>query len=253
MKKKGFYLLLTLFLFFPFSFTSSQGPLFFPQIASYFEVSQPEEIKAGDIVSKTEEKLIRANVAYDKDLFGVITEEGLIVFGKKTPNTFPIVTFGETLVRVSNKNGEIKKGDFITSSERPGLGQKATEPGFVIGKALEDFNREEGLIRVFVNVQYLSVGKRIGWEEAISGILSGLARPENFPQVLRYIFALLIGGGSFFFGFFSLIRALREGIVGISRNPLAKRSIGMAMILNLVGIILLTAAGLFLALFVILI
>jgi hypothetical protein len=244
---------LIIFLFFPFSFVFSQGP-FFPQIASYFEVSEPEDVKVGDIISRVEEKLIRAKVVYDKDLFGVVTEKALIVFGKKTPNTFPIVTWGETLVRVSNKNGEIKKGDFITSSDIPGLGQKATASGFVIGKALEDFNREEGLMRVFVNVQYLSVGrKRIGWREVIGGILSGLARPENFPQVLRYIFALLIGGGSFFFGFFSLIKALREGIIGISRNPLAKRSIRMAMILNLVGIILLTAAGLFLALFVILI
>jgi hypothetical protein len=48
------------------------------------------------------------------------------------------------------------------------------------------------------------------------------------------------------------MRTLREGVIGISRNPLAKRSIQTAMVLNLIGISILTLAGIGLALFVIL-
>jgi len=40
-------------------------------------------------------------------------------------------------------------------------------------------------------------------------------------------------------------------VTGISRNPLAKKSIQSAMILNLIGILILTLAGLALAVFVI--
>jgi len=90
----------------------------------------------------------------------VIGENPILVFGKETTTTLPIVSYGKTLVRVTNQNGEIKKGDFITSSNRPGVGQKATEPGFVVGRALEDFNEDEGIIPVFVNIQYLNLAPK---------------------------------------------------------------------------------------------
>ena len=61
-----------------------------------------------------------------------------------------------------------------------------------------------------------------------------------------------MGGGSFIIGFFSFIKAQREGVAAIGRNPLAKESVKAAMILNLIGIFILTLAGLGLALFVIL-
>ncbi|GAI21244.1 unnamed protein product [marine sediment metagenome] len=221
-----------------------------PLIASNFEVTDPEA-KPGDIIAKSEEGLIRATIPYDPNLFGVVTESALMIFYQPTPTTSPIVTWGETLVKVNSINGEIKKGDFITSSNKPGIGQKATESGFAVGKAMEDFKGEEGLITVFVNIQDVTMEKpTVGG--IVSTIISGLGRPENLPQVLRYLFALLVGGGSFMIGFFSFIKALREGITGISRNPLAKKSIRLAMILNLIGILVLTIAGLGLALFVIL-
>jgi len=221
-----------------------------PLIASNFEVADPEA-KPGDITIKSEGGLIRATIPYDPNLLGVAAESALIIFSKPTASTLPIVTWGETLVKVNSINGEIKKGDFITSSNSAGVGQKATESGFVVGKAMEDFKGEEGLITMFVNIQYVTMEKpTLGG--VFSTIISGLGRPENLPEVLRYLFALLVGGGSFMIGFFSFVKALREGVIGISRNPLATRSIRTAMILNLMGIVILTLAGLGLALFVIL-
>ncbi len=219
-------------------------------IASNFEVADPET-KPGNIITKSEEGLIRATVPYDPNLFGVVTESSLIVFNKETTSTLSIVTWGETLIKVNSINGEIKRGDFITSSNSAGVGQKATKSGLVIGRAMEDFKGEEELITMLVNIQYVTMEKpALGG--VVNAIIAGLGKPENLSEVLRYLFALLVGGGSFIIGFFSFVKALREGVTGISRNPLAQKSIRLAMILNLAGVLVLTIAGLTLALFVIL-
>lgn len=224
----------------------------FPLIARNLEVADPEA-KIGDIVSQTREGLFRSDIPYDENIIGVIGESPIMTFGKETTTTLPIVSFGETLTKVSNINGEIKRGDFITSSEKSGVGQKATQSGFVVGRAMENFNQEEGLLLVFIQPQQIFFpAKKVGFGRVIEEIISGLKMPETIPEILRYIFALLVGGGSFIIGFFSFIKALREGVTAIGRNPLAKGSIRAAMILNLIGILVLTIAGLGLALFVIL-
>lgn len=223
-----------------------------PQLAKNLEVADPE-VKVGDIISKTDKGLFRSNIPYDSNIIGISGETPILVFGKPTASTLPIIFFGEALVKISNINGEIKKGDFIASSEKPGIGQKATQSGFVVGKALEGFNQEEGLIRTDVNIQYANIAPAAVSPISIPGkIWEQMGRPENFPEVLRYIFALLVGGGSFFVGFFAFIKALNKGVEAIGRNPLAKSSIRLAIILNLLGIVILTLAGLGLAFFVIL-
>jgi hypothetical protein len=213
------------------------------------------EARIGDIASQAEEGLIRTTSPYDKNIIGVVAENPIMVFGKETPTTLKIISFGETLTKVSNTNGEIKKGDFITSSDKPGVGQKANESGFVVGHAMQDFNQEEGLIIIFVQPQKMLFPSTSVTGGIIDQLLQNFSKsilPETIPEVLRYIFALLIGGGSFAIGFFSFIRALKEGLTATGRNPLAKGSIRTAMILNLIGILILTLAGLALALFVIL-
>ncbi len=220
-------------------------------IAKNLEVADPE-VKVGDIVSQTKEGLFRSSIPYDENIIGIVGETPILVFGKPTTTTLPIVLLGETLVKVSNINGEIKKGDFIASSEKPGAGQKATQSGFMAGRALEDFNQEEGLIRAEINIQYQYAPAKTPVSGILSAIWGQLGKPENFPEVLRYIFALILGGGSFFAGFFAFVSALRKGIEAMGRNPLAKRSIQLAMVLNLIGILVLTLAGLGLAIFVIL-
>jgi hypothetical protein len=220
-----------------------------PQMARNLEIAD-KEAKVGDIISQSKEGFFRSNIPYDENMVGVVGETPILVFGKPTTTTLPIIYLGETSVRVSARDEKIKKGDFITSSEKPGVGQKATRSGFVIGKAMEDFEKEEGLMRVEINIQYLSLGPT-SITSLFGRILEQFGKPENFPQVLRYVFAVLLGGGSFFAGFFAFVRALHKGIEAVGRNPLARSSIRFAMILNLIGIVILTLAGLGLAFFVI--
>ena len=222
-----------------------------PLVARNLEVVDPE-VKIGDIVSQTKEGLIRSETPYDENIIGVISETPIMVFGKEGPDTMPVISFGETLTKISNMAGEIKKGDFITSSDRPGVGQKAEESGFIVGVAMENFNQEEGLILVFVRPEKMLFSTEVGFGGILDRVLSGLTIPETIPEVFRYLFALLVAAISFIIGFISFIKALREGLAAVGRNPLAKGSIRTAMILNLIGVSILTLAGLALALFVIL-
>ncbi len=220
--------------------------------AKNLEVTDPET-ETGDIISQTTEGLFRSSVPYDENIVGVVGEVPIMVFGEPSPTTLPIVYFGETLIKVSNINGEIEKGDLITSSEISGVGKKAIESGWVIGKALEPFNEEEGKIKVEINMQYANITPPVVPTGILFGrILEAMGRPEQIPEVLRYIFALILGGISFIFGFLSFVRTLHKGLEAMGRNPLVKNSIRWAMVLNLIGIIILTSAGLGLALFVIL-
>jgi len=234
-------------------FALAQG---LPLIAKNLKVID-EKAKVGDIVSQTKKGLVRSSVPYDKNIIGVVGENPIMIFNKPTTTTLPIITWGEALVRVSNENGKIKKGDYITSSNKPGVGQKATEDNFVVGKALEDFDGKEGMIPIFVEPKEIHLISQKeppfrGFFNSLFIKLSEVDLTQAIPKVLRYIFALFLAGISFLFGFSSFVKALREGIVGISRNPLARKSIITAMILNLIGISILMMAGLGLSLFVIL-
>ncbi len=226
------------------------------QTASFFEIKGSQETLPGSLVSKIKDGLTLSQKPYDPNLYGVIaTEAPVIVLNKPSFTSKPIIYYGETLVRVTNKNGDIDMGDFITSSEIPGVGQKATKSGYVIGKALEPLKKSEGLIRVFVNVQYANISpneEKFNLRAAYKNIIEELSKPENVPNVLRYIFGGLIGITSFILGFVYFGKTLRKGVEGISRNPLAKRVILVAMIWNLAGVVILSLAGLGLSLFVIL-
>src|SRR3989344_2392501 len=232
-------------------FVFSQENVTNGQIATNLKI-EDKEARAGDILSKSEDALVRSKEPYDPSIFGVAVENPSIVLNKETDETLPVVSYGEVLVKVTSKNGEIKRGDFVTSSSDPGDGQKSTESGFVLGKALEDLEGDSGQISAFVNIQYRTVEARANFARLINVLTSSLEKPENFPEFLRYLFALLVGGGAFLLGFLSFVRALRSGVEAIGRNPLARTSIQVALMFNLIGILVLTAGGIGLALFIIL-
>jgi hypothetical protein len=252
-KKNLILPLLIIFLIF-ISLSSAIAQKDYSKIASYFEIAD-SEIETGNLISAKENGLFKTNSAYDSDLFGVVVEIPAIVFNKQTTSSFPIVSYGEAYIKITNKNGEIEKGDLITSSDIPGVGQKVTQSGTVIARALENSNDKE-IIKAFVEIYYYNKDKGLLGESEtkriLGAIMAGLEKPENFPELLKYIFALLIAGGSFLAGFISFVKALRKGTEAIGRNPLAKKAIVTAMIFNLIGIIIIILAGLGIALFVIL-
>jgi len=109
----------------------------------------------------------KAARAYDPQMLGVISTDPSMVLhtdmnavenGDITPaGNRPIVLTGRTLVKVSLENGPIEEGDYVTSSDIPGVGMKATKSGQVIGQALQSFDgtaSSTGAILVFVKPGY---------------------------------------------------------------------------------------------------
>jgi len=68
----------------------------------------------------------------------------------------PVVENSLATVRYNLQNGPIAKGDYITISNEPGVGMKATEDGFMVGVALENSDAAEkpGLLKIRVMVRY---------------------------------------------------------------------------------------------------
>jgi hypothetical protein len=251
--QKSLILFSAFLLFFSFTTLNCYGQDGFSETARFYKLG--EEAQPGDLIVKAEGELVKAAKRYDNNLFGVVVKQAIITFGKDEEGSRPIVTSGPALVRVNADYEEIKKGDYITSSENGGIGQKATASGFVIGRALEGLSEGEGLIKALVNPHKATIDAEENWEEitlweAAGRIFTVIER--DVPEVLRYVLAIILVIGSLTFGFKSFVKALREGVAGISRNPLAKGSIRFAMILNLVGILILTLAGLGLSILVIL-
>ena len=238
---------------FVFFFVDSQG-VDFSQSATHYIVHD-EEAEPGDIIVKKEGELVRSEKRYDTDIFGVVATDPVITIGRETEESLPIVTSGVTSIKVDGEYEEIRQGDYLTSSSQPGVAQRAPTPGFIVGRALEDWEEGDETIKVLVNPHEALFDVDREWDEitlweALGRIFTAIER--DVPEVIRYILAFFIAVGSFIFAFRSFVTALREGMTGISRNPLAKGSIKFAMVLNLIGILILTIAGLGLSLFVIL-
>ncbi len=123
-----------------------------------------EIVFAGDstVVDKTGVTvpvMIRTNEAYQASVIG-ITSDNYSDFSSigdnydGSINVKPIALNGRVPVKVSQTSPAMKKGDFVTTSTDPGKAMKATQSGYVIGKALEDWAPGQETVMVFVNNTY---------------------------------------------------------------------------------------------------
>lgn len=106
-------------------------------------VGDDSDYSQGDVVSAVDTSSVafaKSAGAYDPDLAGVITTTaGLVAGGGDTSAGTTIISLaGRVPVNVTTENGAIHVGDYITSSNMPGVGMLATQPGRVIGMALAD-------------------------------------------------------------------------------------------------------------------
>jgi hypothetical protein len=189
----------------------------------------------GDIISVAEGGgYIRTKILADPLMFGVVTlEPALYLYDKAATDEFPVINSGKVYVRVSTEAGPINEGDFVTSSTRPGVGVKAVTNGYVLGTAQESYtqaNPEQiGKILVEVNPRFVQTNRNILSTLFSLPTLSLAATPMN---ALRYIIAAIIIIISFYIGFRFFGRASLKGVEAMGRNPLAKKSIILVVVVN---------------------
>ncbi len=111
--------------------------------AEYVDVA--ESVGYGDIIANTSSGNVKATK--NTAPLGVVSDTAGFVGNAKTdrPNANQaIVGFvGQIRTKVSTINGPIHKGDAITVSPISGVGQKATQSGYIVGKALQDYTNPD--------------------------------------------------------------------------------------------------------------
>jgi hypothetical protein len=118
------------------------------------------KINAGDLIVIDERgNYARSSKPYDSTIVGIESgDRGRFRLKNGTPERAEgqrqIGLVGHVIVNVSLENGQIRPGDSLTSSSLAGHAMKATQPGVVVGKALESFDGSSsytGKIEVLVD------------------------------------------------------------------------------------------------------
>ncbi|MBI3495521.1 hypothetical protein HY065_02750, partial [Candidatus Berkelbacteria bacterium] len=138
-------------------------------LTDYAEWTPAKGTETGDIVSVTAEKnpvadptapfmLGKSQGTYEAAMVGVVSEyaeKANVASGYKLSDDYhPVALAGRVPINVTNENGPIKAGDYLTSSSTPGKSMKATAAGRVIGIALESFDGSDGKIVAFIQNFY---------------------------------------------------------------------------------------------------
>ena len=116
---------------------------------------QPGELVMLDINSA--EKVKRADNERETNgylLVGIVSTRPGFLAGLNEAFSFPVALQGRVPTKVNLENGPISIGDPITISSESGVGMRASESGYVVGIALENYdgseNDEDNLITVFL-------------------------------------------------------------------------------------------------------
>lgn len=246
------FLVLSFIFLFPYPYTlypsHAQAPSSM-DITSIYKIADTAAVD-GDILTSSETGLIRTTKVADEKVFGVLQATPLLVYRSVDAEGQPVARSGIARVNVITSNGPILYGDYITSSATPGKGQKSAGVGAILGIALASYAGEEGedfgKIPVALKIEFagpagssgLSANRFFG--TIGSAFLESVSDPERFTDVVRYISAGLVVLLSFTFAFLTFSRSIVKSIEALGRNPLARATIQISIIIS---IILLVVTG----------
>jgi hypothetical protein len=208
-------------------------------------------LKRGMIVGLTKDDLRKVETInsdqYER-VHGIVVgaSDSAVLLGQEDEKIY-VATGGRFTVLVSNQNGDVSMGDYVTVSAVSGIGMKAgnSDP-VIVGKALENFQSgDNNQVVSTVTVKEASGKERqlkIG--QVLVDINIGknplLKIDDNLPSILRRASELMAGKPvSAIRVYMSLVilavatiiagsltySAVRSSLIAIGRNPLSKKSI----------------------------
>jgi hypothetical protein len=220
-----------------------------------------DDISGGDIVALDADGYHLSRTSYDEHTFGVVNLNPAVALSiVPGENKVPVVTTGTVSVKVSGEGGAIAVGDFIATSQVPGVGMRANDPGVVLGTALAPFDQTEPdvveQIPVALNIHFAvaatdsSIPSRFS-SQVRQAIVTGAAAATSDPNTaLRYAVAAVVMIISLVFGLFVFGRSAMNGVAAIGRNPLARRSIILGISFNVIITVAIVAGGVVAAFFI---
>ena len=192
-------------------------------------------------------------------MFGVVipaNSANLTIGNTKNTSQVYVTNYGTQQVLVSNQNGPINVGDYVSISSINGVGDKATnQQSVVLGRAEAAFNGSSNVIssdqlttssnqKISVNIGEIPVVLNISSNPLLSSstsnsqsLITKLSKANNHKpvsQIRVYLGIVIIVIGAIM-AITILYSGVRNGLLSIGRNPLAKRTIIIDLI-RLVGI-----------------
>ena len=117
-----------------------------------------QNLEKGEVVTfaPNNEHVRRTETEYAQSIAGVVSTKPGFLAGEVKEGSYPIALAGRVPTKVNMDNGPIEIGDPLTSSGASGVAMKATEPGMVLGYALEPYNGSgpDNKIIAFINASY---------------------------------------------------------------------------------------------------
>lgn len=223
-----------------------------------------EEVAYGDIILYDDETDLyrRSQVPDDPRVFGVVVESPSLLI-ETDPDLVPVIRAGRVPVNVTLENGAIETGDPLVTSSTPGMAMSAKEEEEnVFGFATAPFDGEGGEEGVNEDGETVVTGTivaEVGGDRlqeyleehglAQSGTSQGGTEgsPLGAGTVMRFGIASLVALASIFVTFYTFLASIRSGVASMGRNPRAKAAIRSMVILNIVLALIVTVAGLFFA------
>ncbi|MBU1132712.1 MAG: hypothetical protein ABIA11_01355 [Patescibacteria group bacterium] len=231
------------FLLVPFLFTTKTYGVAYDTAVS---IPFPSGVgTGGDIVSYSNGEYLITATPYDPMMVGVIViDPELALEDRNLENYQFISSYGEVLINVK---GEITEGDYVTSSDTPGVGVKAEDNGYILGIALEEYvpqnSNDIGQIYIMLDIKTGFIDKTLS-NNLLDIIKSSLASPFMTPiEALRYLLAIAVVFSSFVIGFGNFGRITGSSVEALGRNPLARSAIRKVIVFNFALTFIIMAMG----------
>jgi hypothetical protein len=148
-----------------------------------------ETLMAGDVVvfATQDEHVARSHAAYDMKVAGIVSTRPGFLAGENRDGDYPVALAGRVPTKVNTENGPIAIGDPLTTSSTAGYAMRATEPGPIVGYALEPFDGAKSAddkIIAFVNVSWYG-GEPTSTTPGVMNVASTISTggTANFTQL----------------------------------------------------------------------
>lgn len=229
--------------------------------------SSDETLQRGMLVSSKEGDGSKVAALTDKNvekMKGVVAQQGdSPVTISSEGNKIFVATTGIYEVLVTNENGTIKKGDYLSISSLAGIAMKASETqGYVIGRATSDFNgggdglgtsttkdgRKVNFGRILVDIAvsrnpYAKNPEKDKVPDALQKLSRAIAdKPVSSVRIYLGLFVFLVT--SIICGVM-LYSGTRSSLISIGRNPLSKATIYRGMVQVVLLSLIVFLVGLF--------
>lgn len=198
------------------------------------------DVVEGKIIAATQDGFKLARDSDKATIYGVVVLAPVLSVRPRQDNTFAVLSSGEAEVLVSSKNGKLEAGDMVTVSSDPGIGQKATKAGYVLGKALApNDGQDPAFVRVLVNPSYYAKSALSTPGDILGVVFTFLTSASNW----RYVIAGIVFLAAFVAAAVAIIKFITTGLEAIGRNPLARSTIVRGMVFSTFGAFVLAALG----------